>query len=201
MPSIPHESPDIDNALAVLRERTAPLHARLDSSSDLTMLLSSGCSLADYKKAIMSLAAVYHGVDSALIKGERYCPAALPAYVPHLPYLQADMQRLGISVPASPVLECSAPSGKASYLGMRYVIEGANLGARVIYRALQKTEIVQAIEVDKCYWSLAQTWQTSWPPLLRQLTALRTHDEWHEAADSACSMFDHFIHFLTSERK
>lgn len=201
MPSITHESTDIATALAMLRERTAPLHVRLDRCSDLTMLLSSGCSLADYKKAIMSLAAVYHGVDSVLMKGQRHCPAALPAYVPHLPYLRADMQRLGISVPASPVLELSAPSGKASYLGMRYVIEGSNLGARVIYRALQKTEIAQAIEVDKCYWSLAQTWQTSWPPLLRQLADLRTQDAWHEAADSACSMFEHFIHFLTSERK
>lgn len=119
MPSIPHEPHDIDTALAILRERTAPLHTRLDSSSDLTMLLSSGCSLANYKKAIMSLAAVYHRVDSALINGERYCPAALSAYVPHLPYLKADMQRLGICVPALPVLECSAPSGNASDLGMR----------------------------------------------------------------------------------
>jgi heme oxygenase len=84
---------------------------------------------------------------------------------------------------------------------MRYVIEGSNLGARVIYRALQNSKIAQPIAVEKCYWSLAQTWQTSWPALLRQLTDLHTQDEWDEAANSACLVFEHFIHFLTPERK
>lgn len=201
MRNIVHESPETSTALHVLRERINPLHALLDSQSDLIMLLAPGCSLADYKKATMSLAAAYRGVDSSLAKGERYCSPALPAYIPHLPHLLADMLRLGFTAPTSPVLELSAPSSNASYLGMRYVIEGSNLGARVIYRSLQNSEIAHLIGVDKCYWSFAQTWQLSWPALLRQLADLRTHDEWEEAANSACLVFEHFIRFLTPERR
>lgn len=201
MRNIAHESTGICTALHVLRKRTTPLHARLDSLSDLTVLLAPGCSLVDYKKATMSLAAAYRGVDSGLAKGARHCPPALPAYIPRLPHLVADIQRLGFTAPASPVLELSAPSSNASYLGMRYVIEGSNLGARVIYRALQNSAIAQSIVVDKCYWSLAQTWQTAWPALLRQLADLRTHDEWDEAANSACLVFEHFIRFLSPEKR
>jgi heme oxygenase len=201
MRNIAHESPETSTALHILRERTNPLHARLDSQSNLTMLLAPGCSLADYKKATMSLATAYRGVDSGLAKGERYCSPALPAYIPRLPHLLADILRLGFTAPASPVLELSAPSNNASYLGMRYVIEGSNLGARVIYRSLQKSEIAEAIGVGKCYWSLAQSWQSSWPALLRQLADLRTLDEWDEAANSACLVFEHFIRFLTPERR
>lgn len=84
---------------------------------------------------------------------------------------------------------------------MRYVIEGSNLGARVIYHALQNSAIAQPIGVDKCYWSLAQSWQTSWPALLRQLADLRTHAEWDEAAISARLVFEHFIRFLTPEKR
>ena len=199
MPDIAHQSTGADTALELIRKRTAPLHVRLDRLSDLTLLLSSSCLLADYKKAVMSLAAAYRSVDSVLVKSERYCPPALPAYVPHLPYLLADLQRLGCENPAFPVFKLSAPSGIASYLGMRYVIEGSNSGARVIYRALQKSGIARSIEVEKCYWSLAQTWQTSWPHLLRQLADLGTHDEWQEAAHSACNVFEHFIYFLTPD--
>ena len=149
----------------------------------------------------MSLAAAYRGVDSALAKGERYCPHALPAYIPRLPHLLADILLYCLTAPASPVFELSAPSSNASYLGMRYVIEGSNLGARVIYRSLQNSEISQSIGVDKCYWSFAQTWQLSWPVLLRQLAELHTHDECEEAANSACLVFEHFIRFLMPERK
>lgn len=201
MRNIAHESPETSTALHILRERTNPLHARLDSQSDLSILLSPDCSLANYKKATMSLAAAYLGVDSVLAKGKRYCPPALPAYIPRLPHLLADIQQLGFTAPASPVLELSALSSNASYLGMRYVIEGSNLGARVIYRSLQNSAIAQSIGVDKCYWSLAQTWQSSWPALLRQLAELRTHEEWDEAANSAYLVFEHFIHSLTPEKR
>ncbi|WP_322628997.1 biliverdin-producing heme oxygenase [Halothiobacillus sp.] len=201
MRNIAHESPETSTALHVLRERTNSLHARLDSQSELAVLLEPGCSLADYQTATMSLAAAYRGVDSALAKGERYCPPALPAYIPRLPHLLADILLFGLTAPASPVFELSAPSSNASYLGMRYVIEGSNLGARVIYRSLQNSDIAQSIGVDKCYWSSAQTWQLSWPALLRKLAELRTHKEWDEAANSACLVFEHFIRFLTPEKR
>ena len=150
----------------------------------------------------MSLAAAYRGLDSGLAKGERYCSHALPAYIPRLPHLLADMLRLGFTAsPSAAALEIPAPSSNASYLGMRYVIDGSNLGARVIYRSLQNSEIAESIGVDECYWSLAQTWQSSWPALLRQLADLHTFDEWNEAADNACLVFEHFIRFLTSERE
>lgn len=84
---------------------------------------------------------------------------------------------------------------------MRYVVEGSNLGSRVIYRALQNSMIARPIGVDKCYWSHAQTWQDSWPILLRLLANLRTQDEWDEAADSACLVFEHFIWCLTPDRR
>ncbi len=201
MRKIAHDSPETSTALHVLRKRTHPLHARLDSRSDLTLLLDPGCSLADYTKATMSLAAVYRGVDSVFSRGAQYCPCALPAYIPRLPHLLADIERLGFTAPACPAPELLAPSNNASYLGMRYVIEGSNLGARVIYRALQNSAIAQPIGVDSCYWSLAQSWQSSWPVLLRQLADLRTHDEWDEAANSACLVFEHFIRFLTPEKR
>lgn len=201
MRNIAHESPETSTALHVLRERTNLLHARLDSQSDLTILLAPGCSLAEYQTATMSLAAAYRGVDFALAKGVRYCPPALPAYIPRLPHLLADILLFGLTAPASPVFELSSPSSNASYLGMRYVIEGSNLGAQVIYRALQHSAIAQLIEVDKCYWSRAHTWQSSWPTLLQQLADLHTHDECEEAANSACLVFEHFIRFLMPERK
>lgn len=201
MRNIAQESPEPRTALDVLRKRTTPLHACLDGRSHLTTLLAPGCSLADYRNATISLIAAYQGVDASLAKGARYCAPALPVYIPRLPHLLADLQRLGFNAPAGLPLELSAPSSNASYLGMRYVIEGSNLGARVIYRALQNSAIAQSIAVEKCYWSLAQTWQTSWPALLHQLADLPAQEEWNEAANSACLVFEHFIGFLTPERK
>ena len=201
MSNIANESRETSTALQILRKRTNPLHARLDSQSDLAVLLEPGCSLANYQTATMSLAAAYRAVDSALARGERYCSPALPPYIPRLPYLLADILLFGSTAPVSPIFELSAPSSNASYLGMRYVIEGSNLGATVIYRSLRRSVIAQSIGIDKCYWSFAQTWQSSWPALLRQLAEIRTHYERDEAANSACLVFEHFIRFLTPDKR
>jgi heme oxygenase len=187
-------------ALQVIRDRTTPLHAQLDSGSYLSILLTPACSLADYKSTTSALATAYQAVDSTLANGVQYCPVALPAYVPRLPYLLADLQNLDATSLAPPVFELAAPFSNASYLGMRYVIEGSNLGARVIYRALQHSAIAQTIAVDQCYWSHAQAWQLAWPALMRQLSDLHTAQEYEEAADSACLVFEHFIRFLLPVR-
>lgn len=198
-PSAPVEF-ETPTALQVLRERTAPLHARLDGESALSRLVDPRCSLADYGRAMTLLAAAYAGIDPSLSAGARFCPPGLPPYAPRLPPLSADLRRLSITPPVAPVCTLPTPANRASYLGMRYVIEGSSLGARVIYSALLESVVAQYLAVDQSFWSLAKLWQTAWPAVLKQLAEVSGPEEQDDAANSACLVFEHFIRVLTPIR-
>lgn len=187
-------------ALNFIRDYTALLHAKLDKDSSLSKIASGDCSFAQYQLAMYGLARAYQQIDAALQAGASYCPAELPIYVARLPNLLADLRHMGIAPPAVPGSLLAPPSNCASYLGMRYVIEGSNLGAKVIASNLSRSNIATHINLANCFWSNTNPWHNCWPIMVRLLAVLQSRDEIAQSAWAARRTFHHFISCLLPQK-
>jgi heme oxygenase len=78
---------------------------------------------------------------------------------------------------------------------MRYVVEGAQLGGRVIHRRLLEAFGVGFQEFGS-FWSPDPAIQSSWPAVLKSLTRVESRDSLAEAARSARSTFRHMKIYL-----
>lgn len=188
-------------ALNFIRDCTAPLHAKLDKDSPLSKIASVDCSFAEYQLAMYGLAQAYQQIDAALQAGASYCPAELPSYVARLPILLADLRHMGIAPPAVPSSLLTPPSNCASYLGMRYVIEGSNLGAKVIASNLSRSNIATDITLAHSFWSNTNPWHNCWPIMVRLLAVLQSRDEIAQSAWAARRTFRHFIDCLLLQKE
>ncbi|RFC39655.1 MAG: Heme oxygenase [Candidatus Nitrotoga sp. CP45] len=188
-------------ALNFIRDCTSPLHAKLDKDSLLSKIARADCSYAEYQMAMCGLARAYQQIDIALLAGAPYCPAGLPSYVARVPFLLADLQQMGITSPAVPDSLLTPPSNCASYLGMRYVIEGANLGAKVIAINLSRSGISTQIMLANSFWSNTNPWQNCWPIMVRMLAVLQSRAEIAQSAWAARLTFRHFINCLLPQKE
>lgn len=183
-------------ALESIRKNTISLHHQLDKKSPLTKLMTKSCTVEDYQSAMYGLALAYLDIDKVFIKAARHCPASLPPYQARLPVLNQDIKNLGMKLPDPATCSLSPPSGNAGYLGMRYVIEGASLGAKVIRRKLSSSDIAGDIRAASGFWSEKQTRQNCWPALLQELAGLVSRPAIDEASKAASDTFTYFIHCL-----
>lgn len=139
------------------------------------------------------LAIAYQHADSALISAHLHCPVELAVYHPRLPFILADLSALDLQQPDLQVASIAVPSSRAEYLGMRYVIEGAQLGSRVIERNLSQSAIASQLTSARQFWSSGRAWQSAWPVLLNQLATLHDRTELAQSVRVARSTFRHFI--------
>lgn len=186
------------SALSLIRKSTRRLHAKLDKDSVMSVLASPLCNVHSYQRAMRGLAIAYQHVDSALISAHIHCPAELMVYHPRLPFILADLSAMGLLQPDMQVANILVPSSRAEYLGMRYVIEGAQLGSRVIERNLSQSDIASLLTNARQFWSSGLAWQRGWPLLLNQLSTLQNRTELAQSVRAARSTFQHFIASLST---
>jgi heme oxygenase len=192
--------PSASAALPLIRRVTSPMHKRLDDGSVLSCLAREDCSLLDYQRAMLGLALAYRQADAALGVALGSTPSGLPPYTPRLPLIEADLAGLGIACEArsAPLL---VPTTWASYLGMRYVVEGASLGAKVIARNLASAPIAAQLPRMPVFWVSSPPWQGCWPLLMHELSGLTSLSEQVQAAKAARSMFRLFIQCLATNKE
>lgn len=191
---------DSPSVLTVLRVQTSPLHKRLDERSLLTPLMHPQCRLTDYISATQALWSAYQEVDFCLQDGAQFAPPVLPGYQPRSPLLASDLDYLEAPLGSAMASELPPIQCRAAYLGVRYVVEGAVLGARLIRRALGESAIAAAMPLEACFWTRVQSAQSAWPVLMRELDQSRDALVSRQAAESACIVFTRFIQHLKVER-
>jgi len=184
----------------LLRQATRRLHRRVDQSSGLTALTAPGISLERYRSVMIALGRAYRTVDCALARAGVLCPPTLPPYRPRAPRIRRDLAALAAAgdclQPAPGRLELKAPESEAEYLGMRYVVEGAQLGGRVIHGILYKTFGDRLLEIGS-FWTPDPAQEASWPALLNSLPRLDSRDSLAAAARAARLTFRRMAAELT----
>jgi heme oxygenase (biliverdin-IX-beta and delta-forming) len=185
---------------AFLRQATRRLHRRIDQSSALTALTAPGISLERYGSVMAALGRAYRAVDPALAQASALCPADLPPYEPRWPSISRDLAALdavGDCLQSKPGhLELKAPESEAEYLGIRYVVEGAQLGGRVIHGILYETFGDRLLEIGS-FWTPDPAQQGTWQAQLKCLSRLDSRDSLAAAARAARSTFRRMAADLT----
>lgn len=190
-----------------LRETTRERHNELDSSPVLRELLRPGLSIERYYHVMQAMWQAHDLAEHYLNLCSAGCPVELSPYVSRCSALEHDLhtlQRL-VNTTNAPILS-SMPKKKrvkiqdkndtkddikSYYLGLRYVLEGATLGSRVIATQLSKN--CPDIK-DNCfeYWqlqsSLANNWHAICDTLNRNQHQLTTAAV-HNGADKAYYCF------------
>jgi heme oxygenase len=181
-----------------LRRATSRLHQRIDQGSVLTVLtIPTGVTLDLYRAAMLSLKRAYEEIDALLVQACAWCPADLPPFIPRVPFINRDLNALGV-IPGliaglipndlCPASGHSALDSEAAYLGVRYVVEGAQLGSRVIYGHLHKAFGGELSEFGT-FWTPGSIMQGSWPQLLKILGRMESRDSLAAAARAARTTF------------
>lgn len=183
-----------------LRRATARIHHRLDRTSILAELVRPGLTLDRYRTAMDSLHGAYHAIDQWLLAAEDVCPREIAGYFPRCPALASDLGVLGVDVfpraSASDISNLPVRASAASYLGIRYVVEGASFGSRFICRSLRDV-FGDDLHSFGSFWiaSLSQT--SCWHGVLQSLGHLESRSALAEAALSARVAFRHMDARLT----
>ena len=127
--------------LALLKQRTTPVHKRLEHGLGLDRNLHT---LADYRRLLCGFYGLYAPLEIALEAVFEAHPLPLDfAARRKVPWLERDLHALGLSapelraIPHCPTLP--ALGNLAAALGCLYVLEGATLGGQVIARYVAQT--------------------------------------------------------------
>jgi heme oxygenase len=177
------------------------MHGRIDQASVLTLLTVPGVTLDLYRTAMQSLKLAYEEIDRLLVDHCGLCPADVPSYTPRGPRIHSDL----IALNAGPLNPSGAWTGRglrglkteAAYLGMRYVVEGAQLGSRVIYGHLRMT-FGEKLDGFGSFWAPDPARESSWPGVLRSLAQVKSRNSLAAAALTARVTFRHMEHYLTA---
>ncbi len=125
------------DGLARLRAACKPAHLALESDGAFARILAPDVGLADYRCLLYGWQSFLAGAEPAL-RAALARHGLMPAYLPRLPRLQADLLALGWTrVAPSPAPAVLDSRGRA--LGLLYVMEGSALGGQVIARHLART--------------------------------------------------------------
>jgi heme oxygenase len=176
-----------------LRRATSRLHRRIDHGSVLTVLtIPTAVTLDLYREAMLSLQHAYEEIDGLLVQACAWCPAALPPYVPRVPSINRDLNALGVIPHDLPARRrrLAVPETEAAYLGVRYVVEGAQLGSRVIYGHLHEA-FGRRLSEFGTFWTPGSTLQCSWPHLVKILARMESRESLAAAARAARMTFRH----------
>ncbi|MFC4728643.1 biliverdin-producing heme oxygenase [Coralloluteibacterium thermophilus] len=178
----------------LLRRATAPLHARAEALADA---LGARTRQAGYRRFLRAMYRFHRAAESALARQRADgAPAAWDAAGARL--IAADLDALGEPLPpAAPALDGDGP-GRG--LGIRYVIEGSSLGARVLLPAVRAlampeagaTRFLAAHAADAGRWRRFQA-------LLRDADLDTTQERL--LAIGAVDAFGSVVHSLEEERR
>jgi heme oxygenase len=181
-----------------LLRATGRLHKRLDQDSVLASLVRPGVTWGQYLAAMKALERSYRPIDASLLQGAALCPDGLPPYLPRGATLRRDLLVLN-EFPDVPWIShqtaLAVLDSSSAYLGMRYVVEGAQFGSRMIHRALYKT-FGGTFEAAGSFWSPDAPWQGSWPSVASGLSQLESRQSLASAARAARQSFRHFVEQL-----
>jgi heme oxygenase len=181
----------------LLQAGTSRLHNKLDKSSKLSLLIQPNCNLQQYTDTMYRLAQAYKLLDQALWVATSYHPKDLFEYQPRSSWLERDLIALGKKLPMDFHTTLPPPASAGSYLGMRYVAEGAQLGGQVITKKLLSSDLASRLDTIGSFWTDFSQPANQWPAFLNSLEKLQHRQEIAHAIRSARLTFKHFIHFMT----
>lgn len=168
-----------------LKANTAVWHSKLDSTAVLRQLIRPELTLAQYVAALQGLLAAHSKVEHQLqqlaASAPEVCPAGLPAYRPRLPALRADLIRLGAigEIPKAPrqLPTASVTQARAHYIGIRYVLEGASQGGKMLSTRIS-AQLPQLITQGAfSYWTQLEAASDDWTALSHYLAQPATNTE------------------------
>lgn len=174
---VPHNAPAASRRLA-LRERTAAAHAELDR---LVGRLDDMDRYAGYLRGML----IFRGSVEATLPGSLEIGWQLRALACAI---RADLADLGLITPTitvRPALHLHL-ADRSSLLGILYVLEGASLGARLLYREAQTLGLSESHGAR--HLALQAAHADSWRSFLALLERGETFDL-DRAADAALATF------------
>lgn len=136
-----------------IREETRDEHERTERAVERRFLGSGGADRGDYVELLGAFLSVYRPLE------ERLAPAAgrhLPSFPfrRRTPCLESDLRDLGLSgaeidaLPTVPPGCLPDPEAAPAVLGCLYVVEGSQLGHRVLWKRVRETLEPRAAEAD-----------------------------------------------------
>jgi heme oxygenase len=156
-----------------------------------------------YRIAMQCLQRAYRDIDSLLLQSIHLCPPVVPPYSPRVPGIYRDLLALNASPDEPPVTEpysgLKAPQTEAAYLGMRYVVEGAQLGSRIVHNHLY-TAFGDQLREFGSFWTPGSALQSSWPGVLKGLDRVDSRQSLADAVRSARLTFRHMELYLAPDR-
>ena len=190
-------------AHSFLRRATSRLHGRIDQTPVLAALTNPGVTLDIYRTAMLALRRAYEEIDCLLLKNAGLCPEDLPQYVARIPLISRDLSELGVTNPGdsrATGFELRSPDTEAAYLGMRYVVEGAQLGSRFIHRHLHAA-FGDDLRDFGSFWMPGSVLQGSWPEVLKSLAQMESRASLATAVHAARRTFQHMEHQLAAHQR
>lgn len=177
---------DADSRRFVLRRTTAAAHERLET------LIGPITCLATYGRYLRGTYAFRAPLEAAASRRSFAQSNALPNWRPTLiaAELEGDMRDLDLDEPA--VAHFEPPAKDWHALGVLYVLEGSNLGARVLEKEAKK------LGLDATFGARHLSAQTSanWPAFLALLESCDL-DEFDDVAQSAVRTFEYSCSAMT----
>ena len=151
----------------VLKCGTAHLHAQLDALPNVRNLLNKKLDRTQYRLSLKAYAKAHYPLEQKLIGIEKFLNLGnLPNYIPRLPSLFQDLLCQADEAPQhSYISTVSVPievSNISHYIGLRYVLEGASQGSRIIARHLEKSLPYFANQTF-AFWNVQQQAAEQWP--------------------------------------
>ncbi len=194
----------LPSAHSLLRRATQRRHMQIEGTSVLARLTSPGLTVNLYGIAMRAFQRAYEKIDFLLVQGAYLCPVTAPPYSPRGPLLERDLIALGVN-PYNPLLTrppavLKAPETEADYLGMRYVVEGAQLGSRVIYSHLYAAFGDKLSEFGS-FWMPDSIFPSSWPGVLKSLARVDSREALAGVARAARRTFRHMELYLAVEER
>lgn len=123
-----------------LRAATDDVHRRLHAHPLFRPLIEGDVGHAGYVRLIERLHAFHAPLEAALRAAHARHAAAAPgpAPRPHAGRLRRDLDSLQPRIEVRPLPAAPSPPGREAYLGALYVVEGSRLGARALFRRLDR---------------------------------------------------------------
>jgi heme oxygenase (biliverdin-IX-beta and delta-forming) len=172
----------------LLRENTRADHHALDHHPVLAALVRRSVTIDEYTTALAALHGAQHAIEHVL---ERFVPRDW--FPQRTPDIEADLHDLGCS-PYPLKVPIPHPETQAARVGMMYVIEGSNLGGRVIANHLAQ-HLPKAVPL-RFFGKVDATtrWHHFWQFALQQCPA----GEYSLAVEAARNTFGFFRTHLDS---
>lgn len=133
----------------LLKTETAENHKRLEALLFVEQIFNKSLSLLQYKKLLAINFAVHKLLEADIYEAllTTIGNTIIQTSHPKLPALQKDMDEINNDILLKKNIAVPTINDTAEALGALYVLEGATLGGRVIYKQLQQTPGLQHLHL------------------------------------------------------